>query len=194
MPEPIWQTLPPKDARWCAHGEQITLRLLRPDDVTPAYVAWMNDPAINQYLESRWTVQTLASVREFVAAMWDSPTDYLFGMFWQANQRHVGNIKLGHVHPRHGVAEVGLVVGDPQVWGKGIGTEAIRLATAYGFEQLRLNKLTAGAYEPNQGSRKAFLKAGYREVGWYHRHRRCDDGRYVDEVLLERLNPAGPPG
>lgn len=166
-------------------GQHIYLRFLSPDDVSDDYVAWMNNAEITQYLESRWSVQTLEGIRAFVKTMADSPNDYLFGMFLNDTHQHIGNIKIGNVNQRHRYGDVGLIIGDKASWGKGIAAEAIALATRYGFEELNLNKLTAGMYEPNLGSYKAFIKAGYKEAGRYEKHF-FYQGRYVDAFLVEK--------
>jgi RimJ/RimL family protein N-acetyltransferase len=166
-------------------GQHIYLRLLTPDDVGEEYVAWLNNPDITQYLESRWSSQTRDSARAFVQTISDSQRDFLFGMFLKENHRHIGNIKIGGINYIHRYGDVGLLIGDKDSWGKGIASEAISLVTRYGFEELNLNKLTAGMYEQNLGSYKAFIKSGYREVGRYRRHFFCQ-GRYVDAVIVEK--------
>ncbi|MCS6809512.1 MAG: GNAT family protein [Bacteroidota bacterium] len=166
-------------------GQKIYLRLLTPDDVGDTYVAWMNDSEITQYLESRWAVHTKESIRAFVQAMCESPTNVLFGIFLRDTHKHIGNIKIGNINNIHRYADVGLIIGDKESWGKGIASEAITLATRYAFEELNLHKLIAGMYEPNLGSYKAFINAGYRDVGRYTRHF-FYQGRYVDGLLVEK--------
>jgi [ribosomal protein S5]-alanine N-acetyltransferase len=173
------------------HGQHIYLRLLTPIDVNNDYVAWMNDNEITQYLETRWSVHTEATIRAFVQEICDSSNDYLFGMFLKNTDQHIGNIKIGNINQRHRYGDVGLIIGDKASWGKGIAAEAIKLITQYAFEDLNLNKLTAGMYEQNLGSYKAFLKAGYREVGRYQKHFFCQ-GRYVDAFLVEKCRELTP--
>jgi RimJ/RimL family protein N-acetyltransferase len=170
-------------------GERLTLRILTPDDVAGElggnYVAWMNDPDITQFLESRWRAHTFESIRAFVAAMNESPRDFQFGMFLKNSDIHIGNIKVGNIDLMHRRGDVGLLIGDKNSWGKGYATEAITLVTRFAFEELNLNKLIAGMYAPNQGSYKAFIKAGWRDVGVLKAH--CFyKGGYVDELLVEK--------
>jgi RimJ/RimL family protein N-acetyltransferase len=170
-------------------GERLTLRILTSDDITGElgnhYVAWMNDPDTMQFLESRWRAHTLESIRAFVTAMNESPRDFQFGMFLKDSNIHIGNIKIGGIDQMHRRGDVGLLIGDKNAWGKGYATEAIELATRFAFEELNVNKLTAGMYAPNVGSYKAFIKAGWREVGILKAH--CFyKGGYVDEFLVEK--------
>lgn len=54
------------------NGKNVYLRPISLEDVSANYVNWMNDPQINQYLESRFSEQTLESIRDFVQSMIDS--------------------------------------------------------------------------------------------------------------------------
>jgi [ribosomal protein S5]-alanine N-acetyltransferase len=165
-------------------GKRIYVKILAPEDVTEAYVEWMNDPEINQYLESRFRIQTMNSVCSFVNEMNNSPIDALFGMFLNDSHEHIGNIKIGNINTFHRRAEVGLVIGNRTMWGKGYGAEAIALVTKYGFEELNLNKLTAGMYVENMGSYKAFIKCNWRHVATLKEH--CfSHGKYSDEFFVE---------
>jgi ribosomal-protein-alanine N-acetyltransferase len=137
------------------------LRCLREEEVTERYVAWLSDPVVNQYVESRFQSHHLESTREYVRAVNRSPDSLLLGMFVDAGQKHIGNIKLGPINAHHHRADIGLLIGDRDEWGRGYATEAIGLVTAYGFGSLKLQKLTAGCYCGNEGSLKAFQRAGY---------------------------------
>jgi [ribosomal protein S5]-alanine N-acetyltransferase len=106
-------------------------------------------------------------------------------MFLKETQTHIGNIKIGSINWQHRYGDVGLLIGDKNSWGKGIAAEAISLVTQYAFEELNLHKLTAGMYEQNIGSYKAFIKAGYQEVGRFKQHY-FSHGEYVDGIVVER--------
>jgi len=164
-------------------GDQISLRLLTMDDVSERYVQWLNDPLINQYLESRFALQTLDTVKDFVAAMISSDRDVLYGIFH--DDEHVGNIKIGNIDKYHSHADIGLLIGSRR--SRGIGTASISLATTIAFDELGLRKLTAGIYQPNVASHKAFLKNGYRTVGVLECHRRLGD-QWVDQIVVEKVN------
>ncbi|MBI3096124.1 MAG: GNAT family N-acetyltransferase [Rhodocyclales bacterium] len=166
-------------------GQRIFLRPLEEKDVGDDYLGWMRDPQVIQYLESRDQTQTLETLREFVRAMNASTRDHLFGIFLAHGGEHIGNIKIGSIREPHRSADLGLIIGRRSVWGKGYATEAIALATRYALEQLELNKLWAGMYAENLGSYHAFIKAGYREVGRFHRHI-LFNGRYIDSILVEK--------
>lgn len=166
-------------------GQRIFLRQLAEENVSEDYLGWMQDPLVTRYLESRDQTQTLDTLRAFVRNLNSSPRDYLFGIFLVQGNEHIGNIKIGSIREPHRSADLGLIVGRRSAWGKGYGTEAIALATRHAFEQLGLNKLWAGMYAENLGSYRAFIKAGYREVGRFRQHI-LFNGRYIDSILVEK--------
>jgi len=168
-------------------GPRLTLRPLTLGDATDRYASWMNDPVINRYLESRFAEHTIEDLRRFINAMMISDRDFLFGMFAGAGD-HIGNIKLGSIDWYHRYGDVGLLIGEPDYWGKGLATEAISLVTEFGFRRLELHKITAGCYSNNMGSAKAFLKAGWTQEGVRRSHYQCGDS-FVDAVMLAIWNP-----
>ena len=168
-------------------GEQVYLRRLTEDDASEDYVRWMNDPDINQYLESRFYTHTIESTKSFILSV-TNDDNYQFGIFDKKTDKHIGNIKIGGINHYHKYADIGFLIGEREYWGKGIASEAIKLATDFAFSLLKLHKLYGGAYSPNIGSKKAFLKNGYEEEGVQKSQYLCN-GSYVDALLFGKVNP-----
>lgn len=141
--------------------EKVSLFAMTPDRVSDSYVGWLADGEVNQYLESRFADHGRADVETFVLRMIESDRDLLLGIHDVALDRHVGNIRLGPIDWRHGLGEIGIMIGDRAAWGRGIGAAAIRRLAAIAFNDLDLRKLSAGCYASNVGSRKAFESAGF---------------------------------
>ena len=167
-------------------GERLVLRELEPDDVGPRYAAWMNDPEITRFLETKPGSHTELSLRAYVEQVRADPSSHLFAIVLREDGRHIGNIKLGPVVADHGRADIGLVIGERDSWGHGYATEAIAALSAWAFACLGLEKLTAGAYDVNVGSVRAFQRAGFLIEAVLRAHGAVD-GRRVDVVLLARL-------
>lgn len=161
----------------------IELRCLQPAEAGPAYLGWLHDPEVNRYLEVRHALpQQLADLQAFVESVNQSPDSILFGIFL-VNGPHVGNVKLGPVNALHRRADVGIILGDKGQWGRGLASRAIRLISAYAFDQLALQRLSAGCYDSNQGSLRAFVKAGYQHEGTLAGYWQCD-GQSVGQMLM----------
>jgi RimJ/RimL family protein N-acetyltransferase len=172
-------------------GDGIVLRELEPGDVSERYAAWMNDVEVTRYLETEAGDHSVASLRAYVEQVEADPTSHLFAIRERAGDRHIGNIKIGPVEAIHGRADIGLVIGERDTWGRGHATEAIALVSAWAFAELGVHKLTAGAYEPNVGSILAFERAGF-HVEARRRGHAVVDGHRIDAVLLARFHDGSP--
>ena len=111
----------------------------------------------------------------------------MFGIFSKATESHLGNIKLGPVSRIHNSAAIGLVLGDRSAWGQGVGSEAIGVLSKWGFADLGLDKITAGSYQSNAGSVRAFQKCGFAVEGVQRSQVRLDSGWRDDVILLGRV-------
>src|SRR3989338_6070106 len=140
-------------------GERIFLELLSDERISPDYMSWMRDQEVLQYLTGRQGGYSKEELKEYVARMNKSPHNHLFGIFLKKENTHIGNIKIGNIDSLHKFGDLGLIIGNKGLWGKGYAAEAITLVSQYAFNELHLNKLTAGMVVENVGSYKAFIKA-----------------------------------
>ena len=162
-------------------GAAVTLRPVTESDVTDDYVGWLNDPEVNQYLETRFVTHTLEDVRRYVGDQ-SRATDTIFlAIIRQSDGRHIGNLRIGAIDRHHRSATIALMIGERSAWGQGLGSDAIAAATHHAFTALGLDKLTARVYATNLGSIRAFEKAGWRREGLQHGQFLTDAGR-VDGV------------
>lgn len=157
--------------------KRLVLRPLTDTDIGADYVAWLNDREVARFLETRHSTQDEASVRAFVAGVNARADEFLFGIFERPSNRHIGNIKVGPIKALHGLADVSLLIGARDCWGKGYAAEAIAAVSRHAFEDLGVKKLSASMYAENEGSRRAFLKAGYRQEGVRRQHYQLDGAR-----------------
>ena len=164
-------------------GERIYLREIRLSDANKNYRDWMNDPEINQYLESRFEGWSVGKLKRYISNIKRNPDSVFLTIVLRNGNKHIGNIKIGPINRRHRYADVGVIIGEKSFWGKGIATEAIKLVVDYAFNKLGLHKLTAGAYSCNIGSIRAFKRAGFSVEGVRKKHGFCN-GKYIDGVLL----------
>jgi len=66
-------------------------------------------------------------------------------------------------------AEVAYALARPY-WGQGLGTEAMRAVTAFGFTSMRLNRIEARCLIENRASARVLEKAGMRLEGVMRQH------------------------
>jgi len=164
-------------------GQRIILRNVRGADAGEGYCLWMNDPEVTQFLECRFREHTEEDLRVFIAGMMEDPDNVFLAIVLLDGDRHIGNLKIGPINWRHRFADIGLLIGDKSCWGQNFGSEAIRLATDYAFDTLELHSLSAGVYDANIGSSKAFSKAGWQQQG-LRKNRFLCKGEYLDQILM----------
>ena len=176
-------------APYVVNGDgRIYLRDVRKADITNNYINWMNDEDVVQYLECRFTPHTSDSISEFIEGTNSDTESVLFAVCLKEGDVHIGNIKLGKINWLHGFAEMSILIGLKECWGKGYATEAIKLLTDYAFTDLGVKKLTAECYSDNLGSFNAFKKAGYHQEGTRQKHYTYKDKR-IDSLMLGCVSP-----
>jgi len=174
-------------------GERIYLREIKASDVseTSNYYRWMNDPEVTRYFE--YTGLFPVSVEQLLERVTSSiknpdivplaitlPTD-------GEEPVHIGTVRIGPINWLHRFSEIMITVDRPY-WGKGYGTEAVKLMRDYAFNRLNLHKLTAHAYVANKASVRVLEKAGFIIEG-IHKNQFLLNGEYTDIFLLGMINP-----
>src|SRR3989344_1577445 len=167
-------------------GERVYLRTLTPDDASEEYAAWLNDPTVNQYLETRSI--TLPKLREYIEEKDKSDDAIFFGIFWKENNKHVGNVKLEPVNFAQGVATMGILIGDKNYWGKGVGTEATNLITNYALATLRIAEVNLGVMATNVAAIRVYEKCGY-VIDSIEEKSINHDGLLYDRVWMKKTAP-----
>ena len=98
---------------------------------------------------------------------------------------YLGTLELYDLTPEE--ATLGILIGRKDRWGQGYGTEAVRAALDYAFRVLGLRRVKLRTFAHNLRARRAFQKAGFREVGVVPGPRGREDVHM--EVRREDLGP-----
>jgi len=150
------------------------------------YASWMNDPEVIRYTEILSGGYDIPRLHAYIASAQNDPVGAFFAIESETHG-HVGNLRIGGISARHGRATIALLIGERSVWGRGIGSAAIQLATDFAFRKLHLRKLCAGIYEVNIGSRIAFERAGYIQEAKLKAHV-IYEGRPIDVLQMAKFN------
>ena len=165
------------------NSERLFYRPVLEEDLNENYVRWLNDRNVSQYLETKYKVQTLETVRIYWEENHNQDDSPWFAICKKEGSKHIGNIKLGPINWIHRKAEISLFIGDQEEWGKNFATEAIATITSWAFNILNLEKINAYVYETNIASRKAFIKSGYQEEGLLLKDAFLDGSRVNVSIL-----------
>jgi RimJ/RimL family protein N-acetyltransferase len=160
-------------------GRNIVLAPLSSDSDLSDYASWLNDQETTRYMESGNFPLSVDALKDYIDSLKNSSDAMLLGIFTKKSQKHIGNITLRQFDRRNSHAEIGVIIGDRESRGKGYATEAIRLLADHAFYQLNLHKVSSGMAKGNEGSKKAFEKAGFKVEGVLREHFYLD-GTYLD--------------
>lgn len=167
-------------------GEKVFLGPIR-RDLAPVYRRWMND------LEVALTLSVLRRIpltEEDELDWFDSArretNSKVFTIYERPDDRPVGNIGLHNIDFHSGTVEVGIVIGERSVWGRGYATEALTLLVDYAFTVLGLNHVWLRYIAMNERARQVYDRVGFREAGRLREAVRVGQRRY-DVVFMDLL-------
>ena len=166
------------------------LRPLRPADA-PSLARHANDRDVWLNLRDRFPhPYTERDAAAYVAHVADRTPTRSFAI--EVDGEAAGSISL---HPGRDVervsAEIGYWVGR-RYWGRGIVTDAVRLATTHAFATLGLRRVFAVPFATNAASHRVLEKAGYVREGTL-RHSAVKDGMLLDQLLWAAYDDRWPP-
>ena len=99
------------------------------------------------------------------AAQGGLPEGFFFNIRTLPDEKLVGFVVLWGLEWTHGEATVSIALGEPEYWGKGLGTEAMRIILRYAFTELNLHRVTLWVFGYNQRAIRSYEKAGFRLEG-----------------------------
>lgn len=88
--------------------------------------------------------------------------------------------------------EIGYIL-HPDFWGRGIASQAVAQILGYGFNELKLNRISAQTDKRNKGSERVMQKAGMTKEGLLRENILLKDG-YRDTLVYSILSSEYLPG
>lgn len=165
-------------------GRLVELRAVEPNDI-PLLTRWLNDPDIMVYWGRPGTTLSLGEVqmREQAEASRGTSRKYIIQ---SRGGDAIGQIDYYDLDWQNRSAWMSVMVGDPEYWGGGYGTDAVRTLLGYLFMQLGLNRVALNVHESNVRAQRSYEKNGFVREGvmrqWAH-----FNGEYVNGVLMAVL-------
>lgn len=74
---------------------------------------------------------------------------------------HIGNCSYYNIDYRRGEAEIGIMIGKPEYWGKGYGTDTLKTLINYIFKNTSFKRIYLKTLEWNKRAQKCFIKTGF---------------------------------
>ncbi len=142
--------------------ERLIIDTVTEGDCNASYLSWLQDPEVNQFLESGFHQHTIEGIKQFVK---DQANAVFVAVRIKGNNKHIGNIKIAKIHSIHKTAEYGIMMGDKSEWGKGYAKEATIAVLNYCFNTLNLRKICLGVIDLNSHAHSLYKRLGFKEEG-----------------------------
>jgi [ribosomal protein S5]-alanine N-acetyltransferase len=154
------------------------LRAFKKDDAE-LFQLWDKDPIVQahmpEYMDSYTDVE---NQHEYILECENDQE----GWYWAIETNDgttIGTISLTEHNHHHCIADLGIVIGDTQFWGKGVATEVIKTLVAYAFDQLHLSRINAEIESKNTPMARVLEKSGFTQDGKFV-SARVKSGKRID--------------
>lgn len=161
-------------------GELVALRPLVESDADGPYPGWLNDAEVCRYNRHHVYPYTREQAREWIRSI-PARDELVLAITLRSDQSHVGNVSLQGIDRVARSADLAILLGERNAWGKGIGLESSRLVVTHGFGAMNLHRISCATTEDNVAMRRIAEKLGMQEEGT-RRQAAFNEGRHVDVI------------
>lgn len=149
-------------------GKLVRLTAENPEIVMEKFSMWNRDSELARLEAARpATLYTKKQIKEFIEKelLGDRPDLFFFMIRSLEDDRLLGETGLDEVQWQHGESFVGISIGEKEFWGKGYGTDAMRVLLRYAFNELNLHRVSLTVFEYNPRAIRSYEKAGFSVEG-----------------------------
>lgn len=170
------------------YGEKVVLRSYREEDIDVA-LKYVNDKELKRYLVNNIPFpMTKWEEEEWVKSQKaNSEGLYNFAIEDIESNKYIGGCGIQNVNWLVRVATVGIMIGDKDYWGRGYGTDAMKVLIDFIFNDMNMSKIRLSVFSFNERARKSYEKCGF-EVEGVLKNEIFKDGKYYDEIIMSLFN------
>ncbi|MEO6079208.1 MAG: GNAT family N-acetyltransferase [Steroidobacteraceae bacterium] len=154
--------------------------------IGPEYLGWLNDPLVMRFSNQRFHLHTPGSAHNYLASF-EGTANRFFAIHQLQDKRMIGTM-TAYIAAPHRTVDLGLLIGDRSVWGRGYGLEAWSALMSRLFGE-GLRKVTGGTVRPNTGMQKIMQRSGMRMEAVRERHEIVGEEE-VDVLYYARFRDA----
>jgi [ribosomal protein S5]-alanine N-acetyltransferase len=165
-------------------GSRVRITPFTAGDITERYLGWLNDPEVVRFSNQRFVAHTADSARAYLKSF-DGTANAFLLVRRLSDDQPIGTLTV-YVNARHGTADVGVMIGEREVWGGGFGQDAWDQVLSWLLADGGIRKVTAGALACNRGMVRLMERSGMMLEG-VRKDQEIVDGRPEDIVLYARF-------
>jgi RimJ/RimL family protein N-acetyltransferase len=149
-------------------GELVRLTAVEPQKLAESFSRWSCDSEYWRLLDSGPAfVYSPQRSKEWLEKMLQENEHNLFMFMIRTleDDRLIGEVGLDGVQWNHGDTFIGIGLGEREFWGKGYGTDAMRVILRYAFNELNLHRVSLNVFEYNRRALRSYEKTGFKVEG-----------------------------
>ncbi len=139
---------------------EVTIRPIQIGDAEKCF-RWVSNPEVRQFLGLIQSARTLAQERSWIAAMLTDKSHHRAFIIEDERGIAIGTCGLRAIDTGEGTALLGMMIGEPRLWGRGYGTAATRALLRYAFEELELREIRLSCHKDNVRALRCYQNAGF---------------------------------
>lgn len=149
-------------------GELIRLAAIDPKTMGKKISRWWQDGTYARLLDSDppRLLSAKASQKRLEKDLLEKDTDeFFFAIHAREDDRIIGFVGFDGISWTNGDTWIGIGLGKRDTWGKGYGTDAMRVMLRYAFMELNLYRVTLNVFGYNERAIRSYEKAGFQCEG-----------------------------
>jgi len=150
------------------NGKLVRLAGIDPEETGKAFATWNRDSVYKRLADNDPPrLYSPKAVKDWLEKEVEKEpaTNFWFTVRALEDDRLLGDIELSVINWGSREAFVGIGIGEREYWGKGYGTDAMRLILRYAFTELNLRRVSLTVFEFNARAIRSYEKAGFRMEG-----------------------------
>ncbi len=145
-------------------GEKVVLREKKLNDAVEDYV-WRRDTELSQLDATRPISMSFSDYHQYTLEELKYDSYYSVRLAVETlDGIHIGNCMYYDINDRRKEAELGIMIGNRDYWGRGYGSDAVKTLINYVFSSTHLTKIYLHTLEENHRARRSFTKSGLSEI------------------------------
>ena len=175
-------------------GDLVRLAAIDPEESAAAISRFSHDSEYYRLMDSYpCRLFTKEGTKKWIEKELGNEHVIVFAIRTLTDDRLIGDVGLDGLFWNHGDTFLGIGVGDREFWGKGYGSDAMRVVLRYAFTELNLRRVTLNVFEYNPRAIRAYEKLGFQQEGrvrkYLNREGRRWDLVYMGIMKEEWLSP-----